>query len=360
MPRIVIDARESGTSTGRYVDKLIENLAEIAPADLEFIVLTKTPRRDYLKKIAPNFEVIVSDFKEFTFDEQLGFARQLYSLRPDLVHFSMTQQPLLYLKRSVTTVHDLTTLRFTNPAKNWLVYKIKQQVYNFVLLWAAHKSKRLIAISEYVKRDLARHTWVRLAKIDVIYEAADKITGSPKPMANLKNKQFLMYVGRPQPHKNLPRLIKAFENLQRSHPDLCLVLAGRKDAVYEKLARSTTPNLIFTDFISDAQLKWLYENCAAYIFPSLSEGFGLPGLEAMMHGAPVVASNCTCLPEVYGKGAHYLDPRDVGDMTKQIERVLNEPALRNELIKAGHTQAQKYSWRDTAKQTLEFYRRALR
>src|SRR5690606_8601175 len=116
-----------------------------------------------------------------------------------------------------------------------------------------------------------------------------------------EGKQFIMYVGRPLPHKNLRRLIQAFALLKEKHPELHLVLAGIKDVLYKRHERYVKKHgiqdVVFTGFISDGQLRWLYENCAAYAFPSLSEGFGLPGIEAMNQGAPVAASNATAIPE---------------------------------------------------------------
>jgi glycosyltransferase involved in cell wall biosynthesis len=112
---------------------------------------------------------------------------------------------------------------------------------------------------------------------------------------------------------------------------------------------------VFTDFINEGELRWLYEHSAAYVFPSLSEGFGLPGLEAMIHGTPVVSSDATCLPEVYGDAAHYFDPRDVRDMAAKISDVLTDSKLRQDLIKKGTAQAAKYSWQRMAEQTLEIY-----
>jgi glycosyltransferase involved in cell wall biosynthesis len=165
------------------------------------------------------------------------------------------------------------------------------------------------------------------------------------------------------PHKNLGRLIDAFVVLQKTYPELVLVLAGKKDANYarheERVRREGIYNVVFTGFVSEGQLRWLYENCAVYVFPSLSEGFGLPGLEAMVHGAPVVSSNATCLPEVYGEAAHYFDPLDTSDMAAKIGEVLYDEALRSNLIKKGKEQAAKYSWRRTAEQTLEVYEKAL-
>src|SRR5437868_1826061 len=117
MSKIVIDARESGTSTGRYIDKLVEYLAKLQPRH-EIIILTKTPRVKFMREIAPDFKIVESNYKEFGLGEQAGLLRQIRKLNPDLVHFGMTQQPVLYDGKAVTTIHDLTAIRFTNPSKN--------------------------------------------------------------------------------------------------------------------------------------------------------------------------------------------------------------------------------------------------
>lgn len=361
--KLVIDARESGTSTGRYVDKLVEYLHKLQ-SDFTFVVLTKPHRLEYFAQLAPNFQTIAAPHKEFTFDEQLGFKKQLDSLKPDLVHFSMVQQPVWYKGSVVTTMQDLTGVRFKNPSKNPVVFMLKLQVYKWVNKKAARKSAALITPSQYVKDDIVSFTHVDPAKITVTYEAADAIPETPEPLTDLVGKQFIMYVGRPMPHKNLERLIEAFVELKTSHPGLQLVLAGKKDANYERIEHlvqsKNITDILFTDFLSEGQLRWLYENCAAYVFPSLSEGFGLPGLEAMVHGAPVVSSNATCLPEVYGDAAHYFNPLDIPAMAKAINDVLTDKTLREKLITAGHAQVKKYSWQQMAEQTLDVYRRVLK
>lgn len=362
MKHLVIDARESGTSTGRYVDKLIEYLAKLRP-DLAITILTKSHRIDALKELAPDFEVLAADYKEFTFAEQLGLRRRIKSLRPDLVHFSMTQQPVLYAGKRVTTVHDLTTARFRNPDKRTLVFLFKQWVYRRVIKTAARKSLAVFTPSQFVKDDLVSFAGIDPEKVAVTYEAADAISDPAEPIHGLTGKQFLVYVGRPTPHKNLERLIGAFRMLRQQHPELYLVLAGKKDRNYERIESIVRARAIngvyFTGFASEGRLRWLYENCAAYVFPSLSEGFGLPGLEAMAHGAPVVSSNATCLPEVYGDAARYFDPMDEHAMAEAINEVLTDKKLRGGLVSRGRAQAQKYSWRRMAEQTFEAYRRAL-
>jgi glycosyltransferase involved in cell wall biosynthesis len=365
MKKIAIDARESGTSTGRYIDKLIEYLYQIRP-NYKIVVLTTKSRYDFMKKLAPKFEIIVSPFKEFTFSEQIGFLKQIRVIAPDLMHFGIVQQPILYRGKVVTTMHDLTTIKFRNPSKNWLLFTLKQQVYKWVNKIAARKSVIIIAVSEYTKDAVAKFAHINSRKIVVTYEAADKITDpaeGPVDVSHESDAQFIMYVGRPTPHKNLERLIEAFVMLKQTHPDIKLVLAGKKDILYKRIRRNVEAaginDVIFTGFISEGQLKWLYEHCSAYVFPSLSEGFGLPGLEAMIHGAPVVSSNATSLPEIYGDAAEYFDPTDSFDMASAIARVIDDPKRAAKLRELGATQAAKYSWRRMAEQTAAVYKEVL-
>ncbi len=358
MKKIVIDARESGTTTGRYVDKLVEYLHALKPT-YSFVILAKRHRMELLTNLAPDFEIIACDHKEFTFDEQLGFYWQLRDLKPDVVHFPIVQQPVLYRGTVVTTMNDLTSVRYRNPNKQWLVFTIKRWVYTWLNKRVARKSAALLTYSQFVKDDVARFASIDPAKITVTPLAADAITDKPEPLPQLENKRFIMYVGRPMPHKNLERLIKAFGLLRAQHPDLVLALAGKKDANYQRIEALVREQAIkgvaFTDFVSEGQLRWLYEHCAAYVFPSLSEGFGLPGLEAMLHGAPVVSSNASCLPEVYGDAAHYFDPLSVQAMADAINEVITDKDLRGQLIAKGRQQVQRYSWRRTAQQTLAIY-----
>lgn len=362
MSRIVIDARELRTSSGRYVERLLHYLQQ-ADSINEYKVLLKPSDIAGWKPIATNFEPIACRYKEFTFGEQLGLLAQIQSLKPDLVHFTFPQQPTLYRGRSVTTIHDLTTLRFNNPDKNIFIFKIKQFVYAQVIKRAARHSAKVFTGSQFVKEDVAKFAKINPDKIVVTPEAADPINDKPDPLPALADKRFIMYIGRPTPHKNLERLIEAFVLLKAQHPDLTLVLAGKKDANYRRIeseaARRTIKNIVFTDFVTEGRLRWLYENCSAYIFPSLSEGFGLPGLEAMVHGAPVVSSDATCLPEIYGDAAHYFDPLDTQAMADAINEVLTDKDLRLKLTKNGYEQASSYSWQRMTKQTLESYKAAL-
>jgi glycosyltransferase involved in cell wall biosynthesis len=186
--------------------------------------------------------------------------------------------------------------------------------------------------------------------------AAKTVTYGP-----LEGSPFILYVGNAYPYKNLERLVESFDLLDR--PDYQLVLVGKKDYFYERLqtfiAQRGLKNVIFTGFVSDGQLAWLYQHAAAYVFPSLSEGFGLPGLEAMAAGLPVISSNATCLPEVYGSAAHYFNPHDSADMATKIREVLDDDKLRQQLISAGQIRVKDFSWERMARETLEVYREVL-
>lgn len=360
--RIVLCSREWSSSTGRYVRSLVKYLEKIDHTN-EYIVLLQPKDMEKWQPTNPNFRKVACPHKEYSFDEQLGLKRQLELLKPDLVHFTMVQQPVLYKGAVVTTMQDLTTLRFKNPTKNAAVFAFKQMVYGWVNKVAARKSRLIITPTEFVKNDVVAYTGISPDKVRVTLESADLITDPAEELTPLAGKQFILYVGRPNPHKNLPRLIEAFTVLKQTHPDLQLVIAGKFDEVYKKIQQDVAArgikDVVFTDFISDGALKWLYQNCQAYVFPSLSEGFGLPGLEAMIHGAPVVSSDATCLPEVNGDAAHYFNPMDINDMAKKIADVIDDTTLRNELIAKGKKQVAKFSWERMAKQTLAAYNEAL-
>ncbi|HET6864192.1 MAG TPA: glycosyltransferase family 1 protein, partial [Candidatus Saccharimonadales bacterium] len=202
-------------------------------------------------------------------------------------------------------------------------------------------------------------------KIFVTYEAADRIMDKPQPLPRVAGKKFLMYVGRATPHKNLARLVAAFELLTQNHPDLYLVLAGKNDANYKKIGQLVTDrrlahSVILADHVSEAELRWLYEHTQAYIFPSLSEGFGLPAVEAMLHGAPVICSKATSLPEVCDDAALYFDPMSTKDMAAQIDKVLSNTGLRTNLIYKGKVRAARFSWKKMAEQTLKIYEAGLK
>lgn len=363
MSKIVIDARElRATGTGTYLVHLLDNLQKLDHSN-SYTVLLKPKDIEGWTPTNQKFHKLECPYKEFSWTEQIDMLRQIKKLEPDLVHFAMTQQPVLYRGKVVTTMHDLTTARFRNPGKNWLVFTVKRWIYRLVARYVAHKSKAVIAPTEYVKDDIARYANLNSRKIIVTYEAADKIKDASEPPTEFPEGDFIFYVGRSLPHKNLKRLMEAFQLLQAKHPKLNLVMVGKRDRnslALQALAKLRGINNIhFTGRVPNSNLKWMYENARAYVFPSLSEGFGLPGLEAMVHGCPLVSSNATCLPEVYGEAAEYFDPLSVEDMAKAIEKVISSDSLRKSLITKGKHQANKYSWAKMAEQTLEIYKEVL-
>lgn len=360
--KIVICSREWSSSTGRYARQLVKYLEKIDTQN-NYIVLLRPNDMDSWQPSNPRFTKLSCPYKEFGFGEQLGLAKQIRSLKPDLVHFTMVQQPIRYRGKVVTTMNDLTTLRFRNPDKNRVIFTTKQKVYRLVNKIVARKSAALFTYSEFVKDDVARFARINSRKITVTHLAADKIAEKPEPIAELQDASFVMYTGRPMEHKNLRRLIEAFAISKKANPGIKLVLVGKKDTLYKRHERQVRKKgiggVVFTGFVSEGQLRWLYEHALVYVMPSLSEGFGLPGLEAMAHGCPVVSSNATCLPEVYGDAAHYFDPLDVDDMAAKIQDVISSEALRSKLISRGHEQTKKYSWRRMAEETLQVYKEVL-
>ncbi len=363
---IVIDARIRRSSTGRYVDRLLEHLQNVDTFHHYTILLHP---EDNWQPRAANFATLPCPYAQFSFNplQQFGFTRQLRSLKPDLVHFTMTQQPLLYFGNIVTTTHDLTMFHFvrrgsTNPAVYWL----KMKLYRFLFIWSHWKSEKIIVPTNYVAADLVNYQPSTKNKIVVTYESSEPPlkTAAVRPAQIAAQAEFILYVGNAFPHKNLPALIEAFALLHTQHPLLKLVLVGKKEINYQELEESVADNplrshIIFTGFIPDEQLKWLYQHARAYVFPSLSEGFGLPGLEAMAHSTPVVSSDATCLPELYGPAAHYFNPKNSRDMADKINDVLSDKELREALIKNGTEQLKKFSWQRMAIQTLDIYKSIL-
>lgn len=363
---IVIDARIRRSSTGRYIDRLIEHIQDTTSL-YRYTVLTQPD--DPWQPTNPAFTVVHSKYKQFSFSplEQIGFAKQLYSLKADLVHFPMNQQPLLYMKPVVTSTLDLTMLRFTRPGKTPLpIFWVKMLGYRFLFWYSNKKSKAIITISNFVKDDLAKNYRFTRGKTTNTYCASEPpLPGKAvAPGFIAPRVPFLLYVGSAFPHKNLLRLVDAFAELHKSNDRLRLVLVGKKEQYYHKLdtyisRRGLQDCVITPDFLPDEQLKWLYGHARLYVLPSLSEGFGLPGLEAMVHNCPLVSSNATCLPEIYGDAALYFNPNDTEDMVLKIERVLTDKVFAKELVERGKVQVTHYSWHRMAEQTLGVYKQVL-
>lgn len=362
---IVIDARNRPSSTGRYTLYLLEYLQKLDNVNKYSILLQPT---DEWRPSADNFNVVPCPFPQFSMNpfDEFRFSALLYSLKPDVVHFTMTQQPLLYFGRIVTTTHDLTMLRFTRPGKrSRLLHAVRMTLYRFLFWWSHRKSQAIIVPSNYVAEDLAKLQPFTQRKITVTYESSEPpISGKATPLKGV-TKPFIFHTGSPFPHKNIKRLIAAFELVHQSHPELQLVLSGKHEHYFEKLKKHiqkspARDNIITPGWVELSELKWLYQNAAAYVLTSLSEGFGLPGLEAMAHGCPLVSSNATCLPEIYGDAALFFNPMQTEDMAHKIERVLTDKDFVKDLLTREKQQITKYSWERMAQQTLEVYKKSMK
>ncbi|MDB5162015.1 MAG: glycosyl transferase, group 1 [Candidatus Saccharibacteria bacterium] len=359
---IAIDARIINSTSGRYTERLVTYLQDIDKTN-QYTILVRAKDENFWKPRNKNFTVMVAEFDQFSFAEQLGFNTFLKKLNPDLVHFGIVQQPIRYNGKKITTMHDMTLLKTYNTDKNWFIYHAKQLVGRFVYKSIIQSNDHLIAISKFTKKEMLDFTPVPKEKISVIYEATDVASGSSRSY-KMPFKKFILYVGNQSDYKNIKRLGDAHQRLLRRYPDLGLVLIGAKnqaalnnEAFFKK---KNYTNILFTGFLPDEQLNWTYAHATAYVFPSLMEGFGLPALEAMGHGLPVVSSNATCLPEVYGDAAYYFDPKNVESMARAIDDVLSSDKIRRDLSVKGYAQVKKYSWKRMAEQTHAVYMKVLK
>jgi glycosyltransferase involved in cell wall biosynthesis len=244
------------------------------------------------------------------------------------------------------------------------------------------RAKKIITVSEFTKQDLISQFKVAADKVTVTYEGVANLAKGRDSLfvAKLDNQEtlkqyninnnFLLYVGNAYPHKNLDFLLKAFAKLLIKKPDLRLVLVGKEDYFYNQIhdiARSLNiwqkeninSPVIFPGYVSDAQLEILYQEALVYVFPSLYEGFGLPPLEAMAKGCPVISSDRASLPEILGSAALYFNPEKEDEMMEKIWQIIREKELRASLIKQGLEQAKKYSWWQCANETLAVYHKIL-
>lgn len=363
---IVIDARVRRSTTGRYIDRLVEHLQNLDHENKYTILLAPG---DPLLPRSDNFHVLPCPYPQFSLNPlpELQFALQLYRLKPNLVHFGMTQQPLLYFGKIITTTHDLTMFNFVRRGTTpLLAYKCKIGLYRFLVRWSHMKSTRIIVPTNTTAAEVAEFQPSVKRKLAVTYESSEPAMTVAGEQPKGVNGDFLLYVGTAFPHKNLPTMVKAFGILHKERPNLKLVITGKREEKHhaELIAWCKTLSygdaIIFPGFVTDPELKWLYEHTKAYVFTSLSEGFGLPPLEAMAHGAPVVSSDASVMPEVYGEGAHYFDARDPKDIAAKVAEVLDNPHLRAELVKRGRYTFGKFSWEKMAKETLAIYKSVLK
>jgi glycosyltransferase involved in cell wall biosynthesis len=375
--RIGIDARFFGVrqkGLGRYTQKLIEKLERIAPQDgCEYFIFLKSENFDEYQPQNPNFKKVLADYHWYTLSEQLFFPWRLYGYKLDLVHFPHFNVPILYGKKFIVTIHDLTLLHFPtvkNSTLNPFFYRLKFLAYRLVIWWAILRSQWVIAISQFTKNDIISNYGAAVAqKISVIYEACEDhcLISSEKAETILERcgiiKPYLIYVGNAYPHKNLERLVLAFGELRKENKELQLVLVGKDDYFYQRLREVVSDNeiadIIFLSDITDCELDILFQRSLANVFPSLYEGFGLPPLEAMSKGVPVISSDHPCMREVLGESAYFFDGQKIEAIVVAMKKIISQADLRQTLIEKGFEQVKKYSWKKMASETLEIYQNVI-
>jgi glycosyltransferase involved in cell wall biosynthesis len=353
---------------GRYTAELIRGLENLDQQNQYIIFVGKEADQLY-QPGAKNFQKVLAPFPWYGLAEQKMYPGLIKKFAPDLMHFPHFNGPYFYRGPYVMTVHDLILLKYPSTRATTLgplKFRLKYLGFKFNTTHALKKAQKIIAVSENTKKDIIKYFKVKLEKIVVTYEAATKLPAQDGVVDDriLKNKynitkDFLLYVGNAYPHKNLEGLILAFNQLKKEC-DRQLVLVGRKNYFYERLeqetrAKSLDKDVIFFGLADDTVLNLLYQKASLYVFPSFYEGFGLPPLEAMQYGLPVVSSNTSCLPEILGEAVLYFNPHNIDEMAAVIKKALLDQELRQKLVQQGYERIKQFSWQKMARETLAIY-----
>lgn len=374
--RIGIDARfyggEQSKGLGRYTQKLIEHVLAIDSVNQYVLFLPEAVAAHWPHPQA-NVTIVSAPYPWYSIAEQIFMPWLIRRHQVDFMHFPHFNVPLFYRGPFIVTIHDLIISRFPTERATTLgpvKYKLKQLAYNRVISHAAYGARHIITVSEYSQQDIRDFFHLPADRISVTYEAVDPFVAESvqteiTPAQMLQRYQlkapYVLYVGNAYPHKNLETLLAVMQRLKKQNQLwFQLVCVGKPDYFYLRLqqqawAMDLDTVVKFPGFVPDQDLPVLYMGALAYVFPSKYEGFGLPPLEAMHYGTPVIASNASCLPEVLGDAALYFDYQDVSGIIKQLFRLRDEPDLRTSLIDRGYRQVQQYSWRDMAQQTVKIY-----
>ncbi len=366
--RIGIDARivhYTQAGIAQYILRLIQGLAEV-DRENEFVLLQS--RKDKHRLVdRPNFKRALLWTPSHHRLEQWTLWVEVSGLDLDLLHSPDFIPPFRRNCKSVITIHDLAFLLYPN-----FLTKESARYYGQIDQ-AVKRTDHIIAVSESTKRDAVRLLGVPERKITVIYESANPIyrpINDHRVLEGVKNKygisgDFILFVGTIEPRKNLPGLLRAYRRLLDDYKlRVKLVLVGRRGwlceevfALVEKLRLED--EVLFLGRVPLEDLLHLYNAARLLVHPSFYEGFGLPPLEAMACGTPVVASNTSSLPEVVGDAGLLVDPHDTSALTVAIWRALTDENLRADMIAKGFKRAQCFSWEKMARETLELYRRVV-
>lgn len=370
MANIGVGAEWIGTRAGgleTYESNLIRALAATDPVNRYNVYTLHRDAFADLSKLNSNFTVRYLGIQSRWILIPLALPYELARRPVDLFH--ATSVPPVYCPaKMVLTVHDLAFRRFPEVYPSLVRYRLSK-----LISLGIRKALRIIAVSESTKRDLIDLFKVEERKIAVVYEGVNK---NYRPCDNKDTLhgvlakygitgRYILYVGRLHVRKNLVRLVQAFANARkRIDRDLKLVLVGRNlyDAapIFHAVANLGLDNAVISlGHIHDDDLPCIYAGAVLFVYPSLFEGFGLPPLEAMACGVPVVTSDCSSLPEVVGDAAALVDPYDVNDIADKICEMLANAQLRKTFVTRGRLRAQRFTWEAAAEQTQRVYADAL-
>ena len=379
--RILLDARHvRDFGFGTYIRNLLRGFAAIG-ADHQFVLVAQRAAAKEFEGLPANFGLVFYERSDTDPLDQFAFPLFARAQKPDLVHIPLAQVSLLMPKPYVITVHDLSSLVFEVPS-GW-----RHELRHFQVRRGLAGAECVIAVSESTRHDVVHLLGIAPERVERIYGAADprhthKQSGSGAAPGGESWQQqctrileryqvqypFLLYAGTIRPQKNIPRLVEAFALLrsQLAHDeawrDLRLLIIGDEISRYPAVRRAVIqsrvePYVRFLGFVPFDTLRVFYGAAAAFVFPSLYEGFGLPPLEAMASGTPVVCSGTTSLPEVVDDAAMIVSPDNVFDIARGIREVLLDAQLRATLVRRGLERACHFRWEDTAHQVLGVYER---
>ena len=372
--RIGIDARwiyQEISGIGSYTRELLRHLPALGHEYTFFFFFCDPALRDRtwaeLNLVAfPNVTPVLVPYRIFSPINQLCLPGLLKKLNLDVFHSPNYMVPLLAFPRHrtgrprcVVTLHDLIPLLFPDYAPRAWKRRFFP-VFKQLMREVGARADRVIAVSQCSRQDVARHMDVPNDRIAVIPEGVSP-RYMPAPNRIRSDARTVLFVGRPDPYKNLVGLIEAFASLrEQCQFPVTLRLVGALDARYpEGPKRAQSLNLgdaaVWTGYLTDEQLLQEYQNADVFVLPSLYEGFGLPVLEAMACGAPVICSNKGSLPEVAGDAALKVQPQDRIGLTEAMRRVLTDSRLARELSNKGIQHAAKFTWQETVRQTLAAY-----
>jgi len=363
--RIAIDARKlHDYGIGTYVRNVLRYLGRI-DRENEYVLLCRPADCETVRALGENFRAVPEPSGNYSLKEQIRLPMTLRRIGADVFHAPHYVLPPLLPCPAVVTIHDCIHLMFPEYLPNRAAYLYAR---TFMTL-AAKRSARVLTVSEASKRDILHFFHVPAAKVEVIYNAIDDRFDREPDAVDVErvrqryqlNDPFLLYAGNIKPHKNVDRVIEAFARLKkRGHEALKLLIIGDEISKSPQLRRAVHrlqlhQQVRFLGFVPDATLAVLYRLADVFVFPSLYEGFGLPPLEAMASGTPVVTSNVSSLPEVVGDAALLVDPRDAEAIAAAIERILTDEPLRRALIQKGLGRSHEFSWERSVRRIRDVY-----